>query len=340
MYFFSLLGGERVNGCRTLPRNARCLVLPVGLCLAGLVVLTAIRPARAAVAISAINALSSNVSAYGASPDHSKIAAQNYVNGNNSTVRGAVYSGATLTNLPLAGNFTHGYGRDVNDAGVAVGALSTYSYLPGPDARGFVHAGGVTQLLPTLGESSFTHANGINNAGTIVGVSNLKPFRYALGDAALTELPVPTGGDGTGGAHDVGLQGDVIVGWMGVPGQLWQVERPVAWINDSPTLLDLPAGAVAGEATIAGPAGMIVGLARFRPQSTSVHRATLYVPGGEAVDLGTLGGVSASREPFDVNSHGWVVGSSGDNPISSSRAFIYHDGVMTDLNTLLPPNSG
>jgi probable HAF family extracellular repeat protein len=50
-------------------------------------------------------------------------------------------------------------------------------------------------------------------------------------------------------------------------------------------------------------------------------------------DLGTLAGGEAS-EAYAINDHGVVVGASG------GRAFIYREGAMVDLNSLLPAESG
>ena len=55
------------------------------------------------------------------------------------------------------------------------------------------------------------------------------------------------------------------------------------------------------------------------------------------VDLGTLG--VADSFAFDVNSNGVVVGSAL-NTAGEPRAFVYSNGVMTDLNTLLSAGDG
>jgi probable HAF family extracellular repeat protein len=58
-------------------------------------------------------------------------------------------------------------------------------------------------------------------------------------------------------------------------------------------------------------------------------------------DLGTLGsGPLASSSATDVNDAGAVVGTTTVGNGSATVAFLYRDGKMTDLNTLLPPGSG
>ena len=54
-------------------------------------------------------------------------------------------------------------------------------------------------------------------------------------------------------------------------------------------------------------------------------------------DLGTLGGTDA--DGVGVNDRGWVVGISRVAGDQSGHAFLWRDGVMTDLGTLGGPNS-
>lgn len=60
--------------------------------------------------------------------------------------------------------------------------------------------------------------------------------------------------------------------------------------------------------------------------------------GANFVDLGTLGGDYG--QAISVNNLGEIVGSSWGPDNSTYRAFIYRNGAMTDLNTLIDPNLG
>ena len=64
-----------------------------------------------------------------------------------------------------------------------------------------------------------------------------------------------------------------------------------------------------------------------------------YYDGSSMSDLGTLGGeFSAANE---INIHSQIVGESTvDNLNPFTRAFIWENGTMTDLNTLIDPSSG
>jgi probable HAF family extracellular repeat protein len=76
----------------------------------------------------------------------------------------------------------------------------------------------------------------------------------------------------------------------------------------------------------------------------AVYHAALWQNGGSGwtlTDLGTLGGTDCAA--FGINTSGQVVGTDGSAntpPWTGNRAFVWQNGVMTDLNTLIPPNSG
>jgi probable HAF family extracellular repeat protein len=55
-------------------------------------------------------------------------------------------------------------------------------------------------------------------------------------------------------------------------------------------------------------------------------------------NLGTLPG-NFGRLASGINNQGVVVGSTWDSNFTCSRAFIYQNGMVTDLNTLTPANS-
>ena len=44
--------------------------------------------------------------------------------------------------------------------------------------------------------------------------------------------------------------------------------------------------------------------------------------------------------PVDINNFGHIVGESGDPHFNERRAFLYADGVIRDLNDLIPRRSG
>ena len=60
-------------------------------------------------------------------------------------------------------------------------------------------------------------------------------------------------------------------------------------------------------------------------------------PEYEVIDLGTLGGQHS--DAYGINNNGQIVGSAR-NANNQNRAFLYEDGSMQDLGTLMPDNSG
>ena len=77
-------------------------------------------------------------------------------------------------------------------------------------------------------------------------------------------------------------------------------------------------------------AGHVVG--RFAPVVDGPQHAFRFVGNG-LEDLGTLGGVAS--EALDITDNGWIVGQS-QRADGEWRPFLWRDGVMVDLNTLLP----
>ena len=86
-------------------------------------------------------------------------------------------------------------------------------------------------------------------------------------------------------------------------------------------------------------AGKIVGTCTV--SNGSAFHATLFSGTGiNNLDLGTLGGVNSHA--YAINNHGEIVGNSypATNNNSVYHAFIYKNGVMSDINGLVLTNSG
>ena len=81
--------------------------------------------------------------------------------------------------------------------------------------------------------------------------------------------------------------------------------------------------------------GVIVGLSSMTAAADEFH--AFQWEDGVMSDLGTLGG--RYTEAYDINRTGNVVGVAG-TVTQQARAFVTIDGIMTDLNVLLPPGSG
>ena len=244
-----------------------------------------------------------------------------------------------------------GSGRAVVDVGGAMTAIGgDLSEATAINARGDVAGDGVvdnagtrhaflrsataaaTLDLGTLG-GPYAHALAINDAGQVAGDSDngnaVHAFLYSGGRlvdlgtlggptshaSGLNNAGVAVGSSDLagGGSHAVSYQRGSIadLGTLGGP------NSHAAAIND--------AGQVVGNSDVAGGA---------------TH--AFMIDAGRMHDLGTLPGF-ANSSALALNAGGTVVGYASGNLDTSGvdrRAFIYQNGTLTDLNTLLPVGSG
>jgi len=226
------------------------------------------------------------------------------------------------------------------------------SYGSGLICRGFLWHHGVMDPLPTLGGSNGA-ATGVNNRGQVVGyaetatqdpnciapqVFDFQAVMWEPKEGEIQELP-PLLGDVAGAATGINEHGQVT--GVSVPVCVQPVvalsisTRVVLWQNGS--VIDLGSlggvannfpfainnrGEVAGQSDVVG--------------DTTLH-AFLWTKDKGMTDLGTLPGDVASGA-LGMNNKGQVVGGSNDAN-GNGRAFLWQDGVMTDLNSLVAPDS-
>ena len=234
------------------------------------------------------------------------------------------------------GSIPFGIAEDGRIVGAAYTLIGTES--PSTQVHPFVSNGSdLVDLCPDSQRNGY--ANAINDQGDVVGAG--------CGD--YTQATLFTGGTSitlgvlrdcswsmsgcfsvAAGINNKGqIVGNSNTGGPGYSGDLYH-----AFLYQNGTMTDL--GPIFGSTgqSYAGDindAGQIAGSATPTGGSS---RAFIYDTRDDSViDLGVLPDATASGA-MAINASGHVVGSSGDKP------FLYRDGAMLDLNTLLPANSG
>jgi probable HAF family extracellular repeat protein len=257
-----------------------------------------------------------------------------------------------------------------NNQGLIVGISDTSIVQPRGEvfscvAAGFIPASGNTcqgflwqppgiiSSLPTLGgDNGF--ATGINNRGQVIGwaetsyedptcnppqVLQFLPFVYDVRKAKISALQVyPGDSDGTANALNdkgqmAGISGicsNAVGGASAIHAVFWQDQNStpinmgnlggLAW--NTPTSMNSKAEVVG----FGNPSGDMNApfnpLAFYWSQSTGMQ------------NLGTLPPFPNSIA-YAINNHGLIVGQALNLSTGASHAFIYQDGVMTDLNSLV-----
>ena len=253
----------------------------------------------------------------------------------------------------------------INDLGEVVGQAET-SVVNKEDFCGFnaygfpsqtacvpfmLEAGKMT-ALPTLGGVNGV-ANGVNSRGQVVGFAENKQqdancpvfeFKPVIWDQGrIQQLPLPAG-DVVGGALAINSRGQAVgISGACTPfnpnlGLYMKDAHAVMWQNGVVTDL----GNLGGDGGFGGnhacainTSGQVVGHSDLAGD-TAFH-AYIWAKGTGMKDIGTLPGDFASLA-LGINDGAVVVGASLD-PNFNSRAFIWENGVMTDMNDLIPGNS-
>ncbi len=204
-----------------------------------------------------------------------------------------------------------------NSVGTAInnnGEVAGLSDLAGGSQHAFTYLNGCMCDIGALGRPER-----LNDAGQLIGNTDAGGFLYSKG--STTYLPraapyMPTVAYGLNNAGAVtGMYNDG------------------AYIYAHGAITELNLGAIS-EGTAINDAGQVTGYVSTAGPSDG--EAFLY-SNGNAVKLGTLGG------PFsyglDLNARGDIVGTA-NIAFLTSHAFIYSDGVMRDLNSLIDPTAG
>jgi probable HAF family extracellular repeat protein len=219
----------------------------------------------------------------------------------------------------------------------------------GKVCKGFRWANGAMTALPPFPGGFNSYATAVNNRGEIVGwaengvadptcntaVQTLQ-FRAVIWepDGTMKELP-PVPGDSTSAATAINDLGQVvgISGACGIAVGGVSAAHSVLWQNGVPINIGDLGGHTWNTPTAINNEGTVVGFSLPAGQDgTRNFEAFLWTQAGGIQRLGKLPG-DIRAEALGVNEKNQVVGLSRGGPFLF-RAFIWENGVMSDLNSM------
>jgi probable HAF family extracellular repeat protein len=251
--------------------------------------------------------------------------------------RATIYTGGAWVNIGSAFNSSYGtFATGINDNGQVAGWLrgsgstlidsfiynvNTQTYTTNiANQPGVANGVGNREGSDTYQVGSYTNAGPINSSGQIAGYYSSATSGdndgFIWNGSSTTAVTTPATDNGTTLVSGINNSGVVVGSYMA--GQ-----SPVAsgfYFNGSEHDIN---GMTYPEAIVGN---TVVGTDYFSDD------AEIYTLGGSVTNIGTLSGDTGSVA-YALSSGGTVVGTSYSGTLN--RAFIYNNGVMTDLNTLI-----
>ncbi len=244
----------------------------------------------------------------------------------------------------------------INDLGEAVGMSETADLDPnGEDLCGFgthltcvpfLWRAGHMSALPTAGGNN-GQASAINNRGDVVGYAetpNADPtcpptpidvpvlWKTGIGGHDQADVLSLVGSDVDGVAFGINQNGEAV----GYSGTCTAATHAVTWKHNAVSILDDLGIASSNVAYVVNNRGQAAGQVRRADNTT--YEAALWQADGTVTELGILPGDFAAFAT-GINEQGQVVGNNFDSDFDWSHGFIWQDGVMTDINALIPADT-
>jgi len=244
-----------------------------------------------------------------------------------------LYSGGVKTSLgTLGGNNTQAY--QINDQGQITG----YSYNASGVRRTFLYSNGAMTDI-SVGANAVSNPGGINNKGQVVFSEGGTTYVYDHGvTTSLGAIGMATGINNNGAVigstannhgflYSNGNTTDI--------GLLPSSADPFGWWSE--TGISATPMAINNSGVVVGTAG----ISRVTAFGSYGYERPFIYQNGVLADLGGLAPdyLYTSTNARDINSEGQIVGSSYANEYPE-HAFVYENGTMLDLNSLIAPNSG
>lgn len=236
--------------------------------------------------------------------------------------------------IPLLNGGTQNFAYSINSTGAVAGDANSVV-----GDRGFrFNSGSLNTISPTNG--NWTYASKINESNQIAGSTAVSNFyTHAMLYSGTQSYDLGTLGGRNSYGYGINSSG-VVVGSSELVNNSDQ-SAAFAW---TPTTPNGTSGTMVAIGNLGGnysyaydinDAGGIVGGSTL---ANDIGYQAFYRPaGGAMISLGTLGG--SSSEARSINSLGQIVGYAKDAS-EATRAFLYSNGVMHDLNNLMPDGSG
>ena len=250
--------------------------------------------------------------------------------------RAFLWKNGTGTDLGALGTGLAGTAFGLNEAGQVVGhaALTT----PPSGAHAVLWSNGAkTDLTPDLPPNQAAAGTGINEAGQVVGNIHYSTAFFWQNGVRTTLGHLGGGGTSASDINDYA----VVVGasYTNELTTLGFMQHPFMWQDGKMVDLGLLPGDEDGGAAAINNLGQIVGASGRTDPDTyeQFYRAFIYANGV----MTALPVPSWEAHAGDINDHGVVVGSMrAGGGFSNFHGWVYVDGTVTNLNTLIQPGSG
>ena len=248
-----------------------------------------------------------------------------------------LFSNGQAISLGALGASDMSFAEAINGSGQVVG----YDWLSSGVSHAFLYSNGRMTDIHSASLFPFgSTATAINNSGAVVGygwISSADEHAFLYAGGRTVDLGTLGGNDATAlGINDAGQV-------VGVSATAGGVGHAFLYSNGRMTDLGTPASANTSSAAAINRNGQIAGAASF---GNATH-AAMY-GNGAWTDLGMMPGATVGNMATSINNSGQVVGVSifpilyNKHPLHPTThvGFVVRNGVLVDLNTLIPANSG